>query len=207
MSSPTSTNKIHTPVKSKSENFAHNSNNSNGVSLVVPRVFPNWNYRKIKEVFIKCGWGYVERVDVIPVGRIPKGRFKTAFVHFRPNSWNNRDQQAQDVLEKLSKGPENNIQITYDEPWYWKVFISSAERPDEAPKAPPRPAIKLELKVDTNIGCQEMEEDKLFDDWVGTASEALGEKTDEEHHYVAREGPMVEYDRLDHKEEMAEKAE
>ena len=183
MSSPTSTNKIHTPVKSKSENFAHNSNNSNGVSLVVPRVFPNWNYRKIKEVFIKCGWGYVERVDVIPVGRIPKGRFKTAFVHFRPNSWNNRDQQARDVLEKLSKGP------------------------DEAPKAPPRPAIKLELKVDTNIGCQEMEEDKLFDDWVGTASEALGEKTDEEHHYVAREGPMVEYDRLDHKEEMAEKAE
>jgi len=194
-----------TPVKSKSENFAHNSNNSNGVSLVVPRVFPNWNYRKIKQVFIKCGWGYVERVDVIPVGRIPKGRFKTAFVHFRPNSWNNRDQQAREVLEKLSKGPENNVQITYDEPWYWKVFISSAERPDEAPKAPPRPAIKLGLTVDTSIGRQGMEEENLFDDWVGSASpelDASGEHVPMSPKYSPKDD--VKYDRLDQKEAMTE---
>ena len=168
MSSTTSADtKTQTQVKSKSENFAHNSLNSNGISLVVPRVFPNWNYRKIKQVFIQCGWGYVERVDVVPVGRIPKGRFKTAFVHFRPNSWNNRDRQARDVLEKLSQGPQHNVQITYDEPWFWKVFISSAERPDEAPKAPPRPAIKLgeavALTVDTSVGRHDHMEDVAED--------------------------------------------
>tara|TARA_B100001250_G_C19468308_1_gene643307 strand:- start:76 stop:660 length:585 start_codon:yes stop_codon:yes gene_type:complete len=132
-----------TTAEQKRENFAHNSQNSNGISLVIPRVYPNWNYRKIKQVFIQCGWGFVERVDVVPVGRIPKGRFKTAFVHFRPNSWNNRDQQARDVLEKLTKGPSNSVQITYDEPWYWKVFISSAQRTAEAPKPPPRPDVKI----------------------------------------------------------------
>ena len=165
MSSTTSADsKTQTQVKSKSENFAHNSQNANGISLVVPRVFPNWNYRKIKKVFIQCGWGFVERVDVVPVGRIAKGRFKTAFVHFRPNSWNNRDRQAREVLDKLSKGPDHNVQITYDEPWFWKVFISSAERPDEAPKAPPRPVIKMgeivtkSLTVDTSVGHHDHED-------------------------------------------------
>tara|TARA_Y100001970_G_scaffold294316_1_gene450420 strand:+ start:443 stop:781 length:339 start_codon:yes stop_codon:yes gene_type:complete len=84
-------------------------------------------------------------------------------VHFRPNSWNNRDRQARDVLAKLSQGPQHNVQITYDEPWFWKVFISSAERPAEAPKAPPRPAIKMGeatgLTVDTSVGRHDHMED------------------------------------------------
>lgn len=135
--------KTPTTAEQKRENFAHNSKNENGISFVVPRVFPNWNYRKIKQVFIKCGWGFVERVDVVPVGRIPKGRFKTAFVHFRPGSYNMRDREAREVLEKLSKGPSNHVQLTYDDPWYWKVFISSAQRTAEPPKPPPRPALKI----------------------------------------------------------------
>jgi hypothetical protein len=128
---------------SKSEIFAHNSKNTNGVSLVLPRVFPNWTYKMIKQKFIECGWGFVERVDVVPPGRIPKGRFKTAFIHFRAGSYNMRDSQARQVLEKLSQGPDQFIKLTYDEPWYWKVFISSAVRPDEAPKPPTRPQVSF----------------------------------------------------------------
>ena len=126
---------------SKSEIFAHNSKNENGVSLVLPRVFPNWTHKMIKRKFIECGWGFIERVDVVPVGRIPKGRFKTAFVHFRAGSYNMRDRQARQVLERLSQGPDQFIKLTYDEPWFWKVYISSAVRPDEAPKLPARPQV------------------------------------------------------------------
>jgi len=96
-------------------------------------------------VFINANWGYVERVDLVPVGRIPKGRFKTAFIHYRANSWNTRDTQACEVLEKLSNGPTHHVEITYDEPWYWKIFISSAERTAEAPKPEARPALKFSI--------------------------------------------------------------
>ena len=39
-----------------------NSDPAEGVSLCIPRVFNNINYKRIKEVFIRMGWGYVERV-------------------------------------------------------------------------------------------------------------------------------------------------
>lgn len=140
----TKTSSSSTTAAQKAENFARNSQDRNGISLVLPRVFPNWNYRKIKQVFIQCGWGFVERVDVTPAGRIPKGRFKTAFVHFRPNSWNNRNRTAREVLAKLQRGPKSHVEITYDEPWFWKVYISSALKPDEAPRMPERPAVKID---------------------------------------------------------------
>ena len=140
-----------TTAAQKAENFARNSQDSNGISLVLPRVFPNWTYRKIKQVFIQCGWGFVERVDVTPAGRIPKGRFKTAFVHFRPNSWNNRNRVAREVLAKLKRGPKSHIELTYDEPWFWKVYISSALKPDEAPRMPERPAVKIGTDVSAPV--------------------------------------------------------
>ena len=146
MASTQTTPRQPTSASQKAVNFAHNSQDSNGISLVLPRVFPNWNYRKIKQVFIQCGWGFVERVDVTPPGRIPKGRFKTAFVHFRPNSWNNRNRMAREVLAKLQQGPKSHIELTYDEPWFWKVYISSARKPDEAPRMPERPAVKIDAE-------------------------------------------------------------
>ena len=144
MASAQTTTRQPTTASQKAENFAHNSQDRNGISLVLPRVFPNWNHRKIKQVFIQCGWGFVERVDVTPVGRIPKGRFKTAFVHFRANSWNTRDRTAREVLKKLQRGPHSHIELTYDEPWFWKVYISSARKPDEPPRMPERPAVKID---------------------------------------------------------------
>ena len=148
-----------TSQETKDQNFAHNSNNSNGISIVLPRVFPVWNtthcpnewplWRKIKAKFIECGWGFIERVDVTPPGRIPKGRFKTAFIHFRKNSWNMKDTQAREVLEEIVKGPKSFVKITYDEPWYWKMYISSANRADGPPQIKPRPQINIGLTVDT----------------------------------------------------------
>ena len=138
----------------KLEIFQNNCDNETGISLVVPRVFPTWAdndypknwplWRKIKQFFIELGWAFIERVDVVPPGRIPKGRFKTAFIHCKPGSWR-KNHQARAVLAKLSQGPDKFVTVTYNDPWFWKVKISSALKPDE----PPRPRPKPEVVIDT----------------------------------------------------------
>jgi hypothetical protein len=120
---------------SREEAFAANSGNR--VSLCISRVFSNIGWRRIKRHMIEAQLGFIERVDVIPVyGKDGKIRFKRAFVHFRENSWNNRDPQAREALERLRNG--ESIRLVYEDPWWWSVSISTAERPDEAPKPPQR---------------------------------------------------------------------
>ena len=113
--------------------FAENSVDANGVSLCIPRVFNNIPWYRIKQHMIDCQFGYVERVDVVPVrGKGGKITYKRAYIHFRANSWNMRDKVARDALKHLQTGEE--VQVTYDGQWYWKVSISTAKRPSEAPK-------------------------------------------------------------------------
>ena len=185
---------IPTTAAQKAENFAHNSQDSNGISLVLPRVFPNWNYRKIKQVFIQCGWGFVERVDVTPPGRIPKGRFKTAFVHFRPNSWNNNNRTAREVLQKLKKGSKSHIEITYDEPWFWKVYISSAMKPDEAPKMPERPAVNIETDASVPV-LQQPPSAAAYDPSTQHDEEMRSATPDTNEQDAKEDGEVVEYTR------------
>ena len=106
-----------------------NSDPTKGISLVIPRVFSNVSWRRIRQVFIDLNWGFVERVDIIPV----QGRnFKIAFVHFAPGRWNTRNPEAMEVLDALRNGSQ--VKIIYDEPWFWKVSISRAKRPEETSK-------------------------------------------------------------------------
>ena len=77
-----------------------------------------------------------------PAGR--SGRFETAFVHFRPNSWNTRDRTAREVLE-ARRGPHSHIGLAYDEPWFW--FTSALQEADEAPRMPRRAVVELEALV------------------------------------------------------------
>ncbi len=102
-----------------------------GVSLCIPRVFANISWYRIKQVFIALNWGYVERVDVIP-----SGGTKRAFVHFAPGRFT-----ATKVLEALCAGA--TVKIVYDEPWYWQISLSRAEKPAEAPERKQRPTIEI----------------------------------------------------------------
>ena len=114
-------------------------------------------------------WGFVERVDVIPCGD-----FKRAYVHFAAGRFNTRSRQAMEALAgmreytdtqlrlasaktdkdaqaigHLSKRlKENEVKILYDDPWFWKVGISLAVRPDEAPK----PKQRTEVTIGTKLG-------------------------------------------------------
>ena len=108
-------------------NFKTNSDPAQGISICIPRVFNNIGWRRIKQHMIEANLGYVERVDVIPLGG-----FKRAFVHFRANGWNTRDPTARAALQALQEGKK--IKLEYEAPWYWLVSISGAKRPAEAPK-------------------------------------------------------------------------
>ena len=122
--------------KVRVDHFKQNSDPAHGVSLCIPRVFNNINWRRIKQTFIDLRWGFVERVDVIPMGQ-----YKRAFVHFAPGRWNTSDRNANGALEALVAGDE--VKIVYDDPWFWKIGISRSARPEEAPKPKPRPAVQI----------------------------------------------------------------
>ena len=46
-------------------------------------MFNNINYRRIKEVFIRMNWGFVERVYVVQMRGFERG-----YVHFAASKWN-----------------------------------------------------------------------------------------------------------------------
>ena len=115
-------------------------NPDTGISICIPRVFSNIGFRRIKRVFIDLNWGFVERVDVVPCGG-----HKRAFVHFAPGRWNMRSQEAVQVLKALQGGVEVKVFYESDanKPWFWKISLSRAAKPAEAPKPKPRPKIQI----------------------------------------------------------------
>jgi len=121
--------------------FEDNSDPAKGISLVIPRVFNNIGWRRIKQIFINLNWGFVERVDVIPV---QGDKFKRAFVHFAPGRWNTRNPEAMAALDALING--QLVKIIYDEPWFWNVSISRAKKPLEVPRPKSRPEVVTESK-------------------------------------------------------------
>ena len=114
-----------------------------GVSLCIPRVFANIGYKRIFGVFRRLNWGFVERVDTIRVQPKTGSAYKRAYVHYTPGRFNQRDTQAMAALEHMMAG--NDVQLVYEDgkPWFWKVSLSQARKPDEAPKPPKPPAVRL----------------------------------------------------------------
>ena len=125
----------------RAEIIKDNSDPAKGISLAIPRVFNNIGWRRIKQIFISLGWGFVERVDVISV---QGGKAKRAFVHFAPGKWNTRNPEAMAALDALRNGQV--VKIIYDEPWYWKVGISQSKKLLEAPRPKSRPEVVTESK-------------------------------------------------------------
>jgi len=134
--------------------------NNMGVSLCIPRVFNNINYRRIKEWFIKNlrQWGFIERVDLVPVFKQGKQVHKRAYVHYAPGRFNMKadDGQGNNILASFISG--DTIQVVYDEPWFWKLSLSRSARPAEPPKPYSKPTISIhrgEEKVAEDCGCQD----------------------------------------------------
>ena len=98
-----------------------NGDNRHGVSICIPRVFKNIGKERILGVLEKEGLGEIMRIDLLSVNE----RFNIAYVHFKENSW-----REQDVLDALVQG--DNVKLFYEDgkPWYWKLSISKARRPN-----------------------------------------------------------------------------
>jgi hypothetical protein len=107
----------------KNEHFDKNSQVDEGISLCIPRLFNNIGHRRVKGVFIKQNWGFVERVDVVHYGD-----HKKAFVHFRKGSWNWNARTAQ-ILDQLQRGEQIHLRYETGKPWFWHIGISYVERP------------------------------------------------------------------------------
>ena len=143
-----------TSTQQQSLAAAFTANSGDTVSLCIARVFPNIGWRRIKRHMIEAQLGFVERVDVIPVYRDGKIAYKRAFVHFRTNSWNNRDPDARRALQRLRDG--ETVRLVYEDPWWWSVNISTSPRPDEAPK-PSQRKTRIVPQPDTDVPSEEEE--------------------------------------------------
>lgn len=98
--------------------------NRSNPSICVPRVFPNITWKRVKAVFEELGLGEVERVDMVNKTNDKGEKFKRVFVHFK--HWNKND-TAKAVKAKLLSG--DSVKVVYDDPWFWKVFMSNAPKP------------------------------------------------------------------------------
>jgi hypothetical protein len=95
-------------------------------SLCIPRVFPNITKEYIIDVLENYeNLGQVERVDMVNKENERGQKFKRVFVHFR--KWNLDDSHAVQCRQTALRG--EMFQVMYDEPWFWKIGRSFAEKP------------------------------------------------------------------------------
>ena len=167
---------------SSQKNFTANSDPAKGISLCIPRVHANINWRRIKQHIIDAQLGFVDRVDVPQkTFRGKDGRlYRKAFVHFAPNRWNMRDATARNALTQLQAG--KRIKLEYEAPWFWLAGISGAVRPDDAPKRPERKT-RIDLSASAATPKQETKEEP--------ANYDLSAQQDEEHSGVNLNDPIT----------------
>lgn len=134
------------PIKQKNH-AEDNSHPDKGVSICVPFIFNNITHWRVKNVFIELGWGYVDRVDIVRTGFS-----KRAYVHFAPGKWNTWNKEATEALAAMKRGDE--VKIVYDAPWHWKIGLSRAMKPAEAPKPKPRTVVSIVAKADAGKGAR-----------------------------------------------------
>ena len=157
--------------------FQENSNPNNGISLCIPRVFPNFKWHDVKKAMVETGMGFVERVDLIPVWKNGKVAYKRAYIHFKAKKWNMRNHR--ETLVHLQQG--NTLEIMYDEPWFWKVTISNVKRPAEGPKAKDAkvkvsmvPRVKRKERLDLSErkpSADDLDEGEIAEDKTGVVGE------------------------------------
>jgi hypothetical protein len=98
-------------------------------SLCIPRVFPNIDERRIRDIFDSLNMGEIARIDIVH-RKTEKGvHFHRVFIHWR--QWNDTS-NANIARERLLNGKE--IKIIYDEPWFWK--ISAYREPNTSSRVP-----------------------------------------------------------------------
>lgn len=97
-------------------------------SLFIPRVFQNISEAIIRKTIDKLRLGVIESVEIINK-KTDKGKYKSAIIHLR---WHTYNKESQYQRESLLSGKEVNI--IYDNPWFWKISAFRVSQPEQPPK-------------------------------------------------------------------------
>lgn len=98
-----------------------------GLSLMIPRVFPQWvDEQNIIDIFHKQHLGRVYKVSIIRC-RDSKSRdypIYQAFIYF--SAWY-ENEIAYNFQQRIY-GPKKQARVVYDDPWYWLAFENTKRR-------------------------------------------------------------------------------
>ena len=84
------------------------------LTICIPKVNNKINKNFIYDIFNQYHFGKLKYVKLLK-----KNNISTAFVHYTYFNDDVRSQYVKNLLEN-----EKDIKIMYDEPWYWKCYIS-----------------------------------------------------------------------------------
>jgi hypothetical protein len=117
---------------------------TDNMTLCIPRVFSNIGEQKIRAVFYALKLGHIGRIDIVSKISERGEKFNRVFIHFE--RWFDTA-NAHSALKLLSEGKD--IKVIYDDPWFWKV--SAYRKPVHVPKSPSKqePGIVTEDLVAT----------------------------------------------------------
>jgi hypothetical protein len=127
-------------------------------SLCIPRVFPNITWKRVKDALEDVGLGEIDRVDMVNKTNDKGEKFKRVFVHFK--KWATTP-EATAAREMVMAG--DMFEITYDDPWFWKIGKSHAKKPERrtqkkaAPKKTTRPKLSIRTPKNTAPSATDIE--------------------------------------------------
>lgn len=94
-------------------------------SLCVPYVFENINEARLRSIFKDLEIGDVTHIDMVPYTAPDGKKVNRVFVHLK---WNTQP-STNKVRTKLLCG--RDVKVIYDDPWFWRVSASRAEKTRE----------------------------------------------------------------------------
>ena len=101
--------------------------NSNVLSLYIPRIFANISKERVAHIFKSLRIGEVSVIDFVPREDSNTGEpYNMAFVHF--NEW--YDNTASKNFQAKVNDPDTDAKIVYDDPWYWICLPNLNPKPD-----------------------------------------------------------------------------
>ena len=130
-------------ASTKQQIIEKNSNDASGVSLCIPFVYTNVTKERVFAVIKSQKVGHIERIDIVKKDE----NHNRVFIHFAKNKWGGHpNYNATDVLMNLKAGIP--WIVPYSKNGYWKIWISSVEKPENKQVALSAPRVKRRQRVD-----------------------------------------------------------
>ena len=99
-------------------------------SLCIPFVFGNITRKRVIDALNDVGLGEIERIDMVRRANKKGDKGFMVYIHFK--RWGTNE-NACAAREMVLSG--EMFQVTYDDPWFWKIGMSHAKKPERrAPK-------------------------------------------------------------------------